>query len=301
MFMLVTIIIVLWVINLIIKTGSVYKNKYLFSLSSDGITGCNLIMGSTYALFDCQAIRNQNKYEYCNCGGFSRPIMYDYHILKKYVNKKHIENIVLFLGGCVCMCSPQYEDTSGSHYSMLRLWEMNSPNVKQWIMYHVPVLFFWKFMGKKGDQILTYDEKYAKMIGTKDCEALMQDRARTWCSQFALDDLKNDDIGKNNEINIEKNIQIIRQIKKMCEEKQTKLWIVVPPFSRYLNDLISDEFAEKTLMNPIKSIIEMERVLDYRKKDYFQLRDDLFVDGGFLLNSEGSKMFVDMLVHDMKG
>lgn len=289
--------------NHMIKQTVAYKNKFCFAQNfmveiPDEIQMA--VIGSTYSIFAAQALEDIKENVY-NMGGFSRPIKYDYLILKDYIGKfAEGSRIILFLGICVCLCSSDFEDTSGSHYAILEFSEMNKPSIRLWCAYHFPIFQFRKYLKSDEKTKLTIDEKYRKMVGEDINEKLIVNRVNTWIRQFSLSNLVDIDINNESQVAIEKNIHYLEMIRDLCKKSGLDLAVVIPPFSEYLNKYIGGEFIERVLYEPIENTFEEKQIYDYRKHPAFQKQSALFLDGGFLLNYDGSYKFCHLLLDEMK-
>lgn len=292
-------IIIFFSINSLLKKTLTYKNYFCFATNFMCKIPENLdllVLGSTYSLFDCQAIN-----EFCenawNMGSFNRPIKYDFYILKKYSKYLSSKSKILFLlSGCICLCSPDYDDTSGTHYAILNYSSMNRPSIKLWCNYHMPILHLGKYLIIRHKSKLSYDEKYKMMIGEASPEELMINRINTWKNQFSLKSLDEKCFTDETFRSIEMNSKILEEIANFCSAKGIQLFIVIPPFSKHLNIHISDTFISKSLYEPIRNSLNNIPILDYRKHPFFQEHVEYFIDGGFLLNYEGSKEFCQLLL-----
>lgn len=289
-------------INNRIKKTVIYRNKFLYAENFMKTIPSDIefaTIGSTYSVFAAQALNDLKRKAY-SMGSFSRPINYDYLVLNKYIgNFAHGAKIALFLGVCVCVCSPDYEDTSGTHYAILKFLEMNKPDIRLWCAYHFPIVQFFKYLKSSDNGVLSIDEKYRKMIGKNTYEALMKIRRDTWIRQFSLDNLTDEYIHDKALQAVSENTKYLKMIQNLCRENKLDLIIVIPPFSKYLNKHIGSGFAKKVLYEPIESVFLREQIYDYREHPVFQEQYDLFVDGGFLLNYKGSYKFCQLLLDDI--
>ena len=135
------------------------------------------------------------------------------------------------------------------------------------------------------------EEKYLKETHLKDAESNMIDRINIWKKQMKVSDFKNVIIDKEKEQVIQRNISYLKKIEEECKKRKLEVYFVTMPISSYLYDQYSEAALDEILYKPLKGAFTEDQIIDFIHDDDFK-GADLYVDGGFLLNSLGSRKFL---------
>ena len=281
-------------ISFIYKKSEVFKrnNVILRNYIEKVPYGLKIVnLGSTYAKFAFKS------YSCLGINGFNfaldhQTLEYDYEILKHY--RKHLDNnciVIIPIAACLLLFSNEEKSDLQYYYAFGR---RNVPkhSIKNEILYSFPFLKDMKSIifneGKKAETI--YDI-WKKPTCDEDINKNMAHLVDIWKDKFGLSDLRKNDFSEKNIITIEDNYSCLNRIITYCKDEGLQYVIVVPPFSKYLNEYFSNEFLERVLPKNDSNM----RIYDFQKDSYFQDRPDLFSDGGFRLNQRGSIIFMKRL------
>ena len=130
-------------------------------------------------------------------------------------------------------------------------------------------------------------------------KAPLQNIVMTWKRTFHLVDFNGNNMSAKNQEAIQYNTQVLQQMVDYCEQKEYHLWIVTVPLTDKLNAVFSDSFTEMTIGSVIGELRGKFTFLDYRKDQRFR-EENLYGDGCFYLNENGSRAFGQVLCEDMK-
>lgn len=290
-------------LNAFYRSTNTYLNRYAYARNyikkpKNDLELVNL--GSTYSQFACQSYGDFTVKAY-NLALYSRPVVYDYYILRKYAKYIDKNGVVLqFLSPGLFLLDERYEDNSGNHCFVLSPFEMNKQNIIQWLKVRVPILrkphigaCFYDVAG------IDINEKYLKEIDYHTVEFNMEQRVSAWKMQFNLENLMDENLTEVHKKSIRVNLKVLSRIEAFCASEKYKLIFVVPPFSDTLNQMLGAEFCKKVLYEPLKQKFPKIPLLDYRESELFAEEHHLFVDGGFLLNKAGSRKFLGVLIKQL--
>lgn len=145
-------------------------------------------------------------------------------------------------------------------------------------------------------------DNYPGLLDANDSRKEMDNLVNVWKELFDLSDLRKTDLTQDNKVVISSNCEILKRMLNYCSQKGLRPIVVIPPFSRRLNQYFSDEFKEKIISDYIVKITDEMNIpfLNYQDNELFQDVPELFCDGGFRLNRCGSQLFVRRLALDLK-
>jgi hypothetical protein len=196
-------------------------------------------------------------------------------------------------------------DEGIKHYSFMPKSLKKDWSLKYFIRYHFPIF---PFRIRKVAKIL-FDTEYMEDITdtypkTVYSQEELKKRSKTTAEglmkMFGLNDLKTP-------VSDERNIQAVRENKgfvmlmiEYCQANGFVPIIVVPPFSKTLNDYFSREFIDSTLGEIFTEARTIGvDIYDYRTFDDFQNSPELYADGFFCLSKAGSAKFIKRLFADI--
>lgn len=248
-----------------------------------------VILGSTYSRFAFEGLK------YLRIGNNnltlnSQSVEDSYKNLKRIEKKLNKNIIFLSLAPCTLLY-----DAKG-HFN---LPGTTKAKLIQKIKFLIPVTNPKKIM-----KIVFDDGKYQDVydsrmqVGSRDeAEQNMEKLMEVWNNTLKINNLMGNQIDHVSMKRIDKNVQFLNKIADICHNKGCSLYFVIPPFSSILNSHFSNEFIEKVLLTPLKKFIEDHNsviMLDFRNNEDFQDYYS-FLDGGFVLNRNGSINFIRKL------
>ena len=295
---LVTIILIcIFMLNGIYVHTALYKNNhdvvknYLVDIPYD-LEFVNL--GSTYARYAFDSYEDLNIKGY-NFALESQALNYDYEILKTYCNHM-AENCIVFIPLAACvMFFQNSKDAETQYYYVFKKNNIGRFNWKSYLKYKLPLFFDVKVVLKKICIKILKKEKSDTTV--EQAEMSMNSLVLLWKKMFGLENLTNISVLQVSKIQMTENGKCLDEMIRFCEENHFKPVIVIPPFSKYLNKYFSEDFVNETIYKNIKRDV---MILDYRNDSWFQEKIELYSDGGFLLNKQGSKLFMKKLFNDVK-
>jgi hypothetical protein len=139
--------------------------------------------------------------------------------------------------------------------------------------------------------------------GNLNCDAEItenaaQQRVSGWCRQFELKNLKDEKAAAKFENEFTKVVDRINQFISFCNENQYNLTLVIPPYSKQLKSMISDEFNEYFLYKNVERLKGKFTLLDYQKGDDFD-EYKYYVNSDFM-NRAGAVKFTKNVVERIK-
>ena len=293
-------------VNYWYKKTQYYKNKLIFV--EDYLKGVPydlkvVNLGSTYAKY---AFEN---YDDLQLNGFnfalqSQTLNYDRIILDNYSGHLAPNCVVIIPIAACLMLYRKSDDTSLKHYAVLKKKQIPDFSWKDYIKFKLPVITARKQLiriikdSKRKEDIYS---QFPAEINDDQVHIYMSQLVNAWKSLFNLPNLKQVNFSSKNLCDMEYITEELRKIIVFCSTKGYRPVIVIPPFSEKMNQYFSDEFANTCIIKNVEKANNGEApLLDYRKNEFFQTRSDLYVDGGFRLNKKGSRLFMNILLDDLK-
>ena len=259
--------------------------------------------GSTYGFyaFDQMSDMVPDSFNFCLPG---ESLEGDRLLVNHYIN--HLEEgatVFLNLAACVPFFRYSMSHNEADYYKLLPLSDI--PN-------HSPLKAFKYYLvirpNKHGikncirafiDTPVTkrLSERYPEYYNLDFAEKQMKGMADGWINLFHLNDLKRKTENKENDRNLEYNTRVLLDICTKLKQRKAKVYFVIPPFSRILNQYFGDEFITSGLYKMIGSIPKelYQEVLDLRKGTDYQNDFSCFYDGGFRLSKRGSQKFLKQI------
>lgn len=118
---------------------------------------------------------------------------------------------------------------------------------------------------------------------------------------FKIEDWNIDEVPERHIEAINANIKILKEIINFCNDNEWLPYVIIPPLSETLNEMIPLSFQEAYLYRPIK---ELKEKLDFGYYDFSHSEElqssDNYINSG-CLNSVGRKKFWKLLMSCLKG
>ena len=294
MIWLLFVILILYIIaDILYRRTARYKNKF------EDMKKINCYRNTNIDFINIGSTQARYAYEYMNVKGLNaatneQSLEYSFLMLKKYLpylNKGG--KIIISVSDMDLLLSADLQERKYKYFGILPIGKISF--VKNILL---PLLFapkeikyifkdeglYSKFEIDKN--ILNENEKY------KDCER----RIERWKkygvisfnseSGFVIDN-------KNNNIN--RNIELIRNVIEFCCEKGYYIVLVTPPVSPYFNSYFGNGFKD-VLIKPLTELAKSENIkyFDFSNDKRF-CDEDLYLNTD-CLNKNGRKVFMDILV-----
>ena len=248
-------------------------------------------LGSTYAKY-AFGTYNELKIEGKSFALEGQSLYGDVYVLLNYLrNIKHNGIVIIPLAACVMLYDNHYNIEYLRRKHIINMFPLlQNPKLIKKIIFDDTVIFHSVY------------GKCSSSLDSNEKETVLNNLEQVWIKLFDLKDLKNDVLSEKNIVNIEKNINYIKQLLNICQSNNLRPVIIVMPFSSRLISKFSKGFLNKVLYEPIKMVVDEGNVLllDYLANDKFYNSPELFIDGGFRLNKRGSKIFVKAIVNDIE-
>lgn len=263
--------------------------------------GC---FGSSYARYDYDF--TDFNIRGFNFGIYPQPLYYDLVLLKHYADH-FCENAYIILNFPALAFALDLYDRDTVNYKYYKF--LNKDEI---INYSWKTKFFeidFPLIKHPGlaKKIWNDDEKIFNKILWSTSVSLDEDtqarksayeRADDWCKQFGLKNLEEIEIPQNIKLNFDKNIEIINQILRLCEERHFRPALVIPPVSESLSKMISKEFKQKFVYDNLEKIEKGNAVLlDYTSVEEY--KDYRLYSNSDFMNSTGRKIFTEHVLYDL--
>lgn len=260
--------------------------------------------GSTYSKFAFSSLSDKHL-NYADFSLQSESLEMDDAIFNHYVDRLEPGCVVVVVVAAACLLLYRETGENLLYYQILDDKEIPTYSVKTKIKALFPVLKNKRLLKKVLKDDLKWNSIYdSQKVNLSDQESTvyLDGLESAWETLFHLSDLKSTNLTQENYDNINLNVRYLNKIIRKCKEKSLRPVIVVPPFSRKLNDRFSKEFTEKVVDSYLRKVSQEQKVpyLNYQYDEYFQNKDNLYVDKGFRLNYLGSTVFVNRLFSDLK-
>ena len=123
-----------------------------------------------------------------------------------------------------------------------------------------------------------------------------QRRINGWQGEFDLSDLNPNHLSPRVVQSIDYNSKLLDKINTFCKEKIINCFIIIPPLSKELSELIPSDFRERCFY----SVIRKKNIPYFDYTDDIELtQNELFLDSLFL-NKKGRLKFTNKLIFDIK-
>ena len=234
-----------------------------------------------------------------NLASGSQSILWDKKLLHKYiqsVEKRGDGKVVIALSALVLGFIDYAHDISNKRYYLFADAQ-NIPNYTWWkkVKYcYCPIFSNWRnfiyVFYRRDNKVVLQDNR------SPEYEAQL--RVNGWKEQFRLRDLQQAESAMHLQPVIKKTIKIVREMVDECRQYGVIPILIIPPVSRFLNAMVSEEFLAEVLYNPLRKNFEDVVLLDYLRDERFQ-DINLYMNSDFM-NLEGRRLFTKVLWHDIR-
>ena len=260
----------------IVNTGSTFA-YYAFDYNDIGIRGFNFALKPQF-------------------------LRYDDVILKKYASKLSKDAVVLICVADFALLIPNSSQKKlhDKYYRFLRNSEINNASaIRRIIIKYLPVCIelknFGRFMFDCGR-----DEDYYVNPNDKEFVSASADAyVDGWCREFGFNNLvdASQDLTRFDN-RIRDSIQHIESMIKTCREHSAHPVFILLPASECVENKISLDFMEKTLVSQLKKIDTSVPILNYTQNR--KLQNYLLYRDAFCLNGAGRRVFTKIVIADLK-
>lgn len=118
---------------------------------------------------------------------------------------------------------------------------------------------------------------------------------KCWQNEFKIPDLDHN-VSLKHYDTMRKNQQIVLDMINICKENNIKPVIVIPPYTKYLENYLSEAVINKYVydfLSPIKQKTDI-RILSYQNDDILTDKDNYF--NSFFFNKKGASLFTKKVV-----
>lgn len=299
--------------TILYKRTNAYKNQFV--TIKDYLRGVPddlefVILGSTYMKYAFNSI-SQLRIKGFNFSLEAESLQCDEKILEQYASRMRPGcTVIIGVAACVALCDEK--DLISRNYNCYykifdyeHLPKIQKKSIKYRISYMFPVRLrnikqFFRII-KDTKPLNDIIEKWPSLCNNFQAIKNMDGMAQGWINMFHLKDLKNPDLPASIKEKLELNVSTLIRMVNFCREHSFRPVIVIPPFSKYLNQHFSEEFVDSSLIQIINKVQETcgVLVLNYWDADDFRDELSLFVDGGFRMSEYGSLKFMRMVIKDL--
>lgn len=156
---------------------------------------------------------------------------------------------------------------------------------------------------------ILFDEKRRKVFYPEKTETISATQAESkakvlsnsWKNQFNIKDFTIEEIQRNRQAVINENKRLLIKMIELCKDNEWNPIIVSTPFSKKLLDILGDEFLS-FFNKMIYDICQEQNVLylnHLEDRDFVQSYS-LFSDGCFVLNEQGSRIFMRKIIKQIR-
>lgn len=280
------------VIDFVYRRTNRYKNKFedVKVIRSYKNTSLDIInIGSTQARY---------AYDYSNVSGLNlgsneQSVKYSFLLLKKYLPYlKKGGQVIISVSDMDLIIDSDMQERKYKYFGILPI---GIRNVIKEILF--PLLFKPKdikyiFKDEKIYNKFDLDENILADDSAKaeDCKR----RLNRW-SKYGADSFdKNKGFSISNK-NADRNIELVKDIIKLCINEGYGVTIVTPPVSPYFREYFGDAF-EDILNKPLKELAETENVIYYDFTEEESFKDESLFLNTACMNKKGRRKFTDIIV-----
>jgi hypothetical protein len=300
---LTTLIIFTLVINKLFKNTNFYKNKFIdthkFKDMPNNLEIVNLGSNQPKFAFDY----SQSNILGMNWAVGPQTLEYDFRILKDFHNNLKPNSKILIAISPFQFFLFNYKNNASNHkyYNFLdsNLID-NYSNLTKKLYLDYPV-----FTAKKQILRIIKDTKpdvrlelENNPMNAKEIQKDAMEWLDGWKRQFQVNDLENIILSDENKYNIDKNIEILKEMIDFCIEREYEPVLLVLPVTKELSALFPDAFVQKYIMDCINQANQKNvKFLNYWKDERFE-ENELCFDS-FFMNSVGRLQFTKQVLEDL--
>lgn len=277
----------------------IFEKKYFETRDYNNIT--NIVTGTSNAL--AAAATFQKVGNYLILARRSQGISTDLYLLNRCTDKvKAKTNVLLFFSPCVLLFEEGKKNLERNCNSFTT--DIVQPSILTRLKSDFPLLFDLR----KGRYIL-FDEKRRKTFYSEKTESISESQAESkakflsnaWKNQFNIKDFTMEEIQRNRQTVINENKRQLIKLMELCKDNEWNPVVVSIPFSKKLLDILGDEFLS-FFNEMIYNICQEKNVLylnHLEDRDFIQSYS-LFSDGCFVLNEQGSYIFMRKIIKQIR-
>lgn len=278
----------------------VFEKKYFETRNYNDIT--NIVTGTSNALAATATFQKEGNY--LILARRSQGISTDLYLLNRCTDKaKEKTNVLLLFSPCVLLFEEEEKK------NLERNCNSFSPDiVQQSLLTRLKIWFPLLFDLRKVRYIL-FDEKRRKTFYHEKTETISATQAElkakflsnSWKNQFNIKDFTIEEIQRNRQAVINENKILLIKMIELCKDNKWNPIIVSTPFTKKLLDILGDEFLS-FFNKMIYDICQEQNVLylnHLEDRDFVQSYS-LFSDGCFVLNEQGSRIFMRKIIKQIR-
>ena len=303
-FIFVSLLIFVLLINKLFKNTNFYKNKFIDTYKFKGMPkNLEIInLGSNQPKFAFDY--SQSNVLGMNWGVGPQSFEYDYRVLKNFHSFLNKESKVLIP---ICPFSFFFfeDKNKTAHHKYYNFLDSNMidnySNLTKKLYLDYPVLTVKKqilrvLKDTKPDVRLELEKNpMGKDEIIKDALKWLDG----WKKQFKTDNLENIVLSDENTISIEKNIEILKEMIDFCIEREYEPVLLVLPVTKELSSLFPDKFVQEQIIDYINQSNEKNvRFLNYWKDERFE--DESYYFNSFFMNKVGRLKFTEQVLKDLE-
>lgn len=292
-------------INEIYKKTNHYYNTYIFEKKYFEIKNynnvTNIVTGTSNAL--AAAATFQKVGNYLILARRSQGISTNLYLLNRCIDKaKAKTNVLLFLSPCVLLFEEEKKNLERNCNSF------SEDIVQQSLLNRLKIWFPLLFDLRKVRYIL-FDEKKRKTFYPEKTETISATQAElkakflsnSWKKQFNIKDFTTEEIQRNKQVVINENKRLLIKSIELCKDNEWNPIIVSTPFSKKLLDILGDDFLS-FFNKMIYDICQEQNILylNHLEDIDFIQSYSLFSDGCFVLNEQGSRIFMRKIIKQIR-
>lgn len=278
----------------------VFEKKYFETRNYNDIT--NIVTGTSNALAATATFQKEGNY--LILARRCQEIGTDLYLLNRCIDKvKKKTNVLLFFSPCVLLFEEEEKKNLERNCN-----SFSADIVHQSLLTRLKICFPLLFDLRKVRYIL-FDEKRRKAFYPEKTETISETQAESkakvlsnsWKNQFNIKDFTIEEIQRNRQAVINENKRLLIKMIELCKDNEWNPIIVSTPFSKKLLDILGDEFLS-FFHKMIYDICQEQNVLylnHLEDRDFVQSYS-LFSDGCFVLNEQGSRIFMRKIIKQIR-
>lgn len=290
----------LLLINKLYKNTNFYRNKFIdtdkFIDISKNLEVINLGSNQPKFAFDY----THSKVLGMNWAVGPQTLEYDFRVLKNYHEYLKKDAKVIIAISPFQFFLDKYKNDAANHkyYKFIEPSSIDGfSNIKKAMYIDFPLLTAKKQILRIIKDIPA-DTRLELEKNLLNSEQIKQDAQRWvdgWKEQFAINELENIKLSDENKKNIEKNINLLKEMMFFCKEKNLEPVLLVLPVTKELSSLFPDQFFQKYVLDPIvEAKGENIKLLNYWKDERFEASVN-YIDS-FFMNKVGRDKFTKVVL-----
>lgn len=302
-FTLIALLIFTFIINKLYKNTNYYKNKFIdthkFKNIPKNLDIVNLGSNQPKFAFDY----SKSNILGMNWGVGPQTLEYDFKILKNFHNYLKLNAKVLIAISPFQFFLLNYKDDVSNHkyYNFFNPSLIdNYSNLTKKLYIEYPIItakkqIFRIIKDTKPDNRLELEKNPMNKDEIKKDTQFWIDG---WKKQFKINDLENIDLSDENKINIQKNIEILKNMINFCVERNFEPVLTIIPVTKELSGHFPNKFVQNHIIDYINQANEKNvSFLNYWKDERFE--DESYYFNSFFMNKIGRVKFTEQVLKDL--